>query len=408
MNRMNLRMTEATKWARLRGALPIAAAAAAIAACDTDVQNPGPVQDPILDQPESQPALVNGMGRALSEGLNWLSYTGAAVTREIHPAGSTGSFGITPRWQRGELAEDDRDLDTHWELASTARWLAEHGITRIEGTGPETPELHALAYLYAGYANRNLGQHYCEAVIDGEGLQPHTVFFTRAEAAFTMAAEIGTDELATAALAGRASVRASLGDWAGAGADAALVPDAFVYRLDYHDVGSDAQRNRIQWATASTPYRAHTQWNTVYEAYYEQTGDPRIQWRMTTEVGDAAIDCCGNVPWYPQEKYLTPGEDITLSSGSEMRLVEAEALLRNNDLAGAMAKINALRTAAGVPSVNAASITDGWTALKRERGIVLWLEGRRMGDLRRWLVEGTPGALDPLELPSGRDRKSVV
>ncbi|MGH7575937.1 MAG: RagB/SusD family nutrient uptake outer membrane protein, partial [Longimicrobiales bacterium] len=142
-------------------------------------------------------------------------------------------------------------------------------------------------------------------------------------------------------------------------------------------------------------------WNTVYEAYYEQTGDPRIQWRMTTEVGDAAIDCCGNVPWYPQEKYLTPGEDITLSSGAEMRLVEAEALLRNNDLAGAMAKINALRTAAGVPSVNAASITDGWTALKRERGIVLWLEGRRMGDLRRWLVEGTPGALDPLELPSG-------
>jgi len=53
------------------------------------------------------------------------------------------------------------------------------------------------------------------------------------------------------------------------------------------------------------------------------------------------------------------------------------------------------------PEVSAANETEAWALLKRERGIELWLEGRRLGDLRRWSESGTPGALDPLETPSG-------
>ncbi|MGH7447882.1 MAG: hypothetical protein ACRELT_10010, partial [Longimicrobiales bacterium] len=126
----------------------VAAGASFLLACTPDVQNPGPVQDDFLDEPEAQPALVNGMGRALSEAINWLAYTSAAVTREIHPSGSTGSFGITARWQRGELSRNDDDLDTHWEQAQQARWLAESGAARIEAE-PADQELVVLAYLYA-------------------------------------------------------------------------------------------------------------------------------------------------------------------------------------------------------------------------------------------------------------------
>jgi hypothetical protein len=369
-----------------------------LSACDTDVQNPGPVQDEFLDRPEAQIALVNGMGRALSEGINWLAYTGAAVTREVHPSGSTGSFGISAVWQRGELSSDDMDLDTHWEQAQQARWLAENGAARIEAD-PSDPQLLARAYLYAGYANRLLGETMCQAVIDGGPAEPYTVFLQRAESWFGRAVDTGTGDLRTAAMAGRASVLADLGQWTEAAALAAQIPIAFQYAIPYQNVGSDAQRNRIEWASHAEPYRAHTQWNTWYGEYYDATQDPRVPYRFTNEVGDAAIDCCGQVPWWPQQKHATPDAPITLSSGAEMRLIEAEHALIENDIPAAVALINSLRTAAGVPTVSATTAEEAWSALKRERGIVLWLEGRRMGDRRRWEEAGRPGAFHPLELP---------
>src|SRR5215207_3059384 len=106
------------------------------AACDTNVSNPGPVQDEFLDDRNAAAAMVNGAGRALSQGMNWVAYTGAAVTREVHPAGSTGSFGISNRWQNGELGADDSDLDSHWEQSQRARWVAEEALRRLETAGP--------------------------------------------------------------------------------------------------------------------------------------------------------------------------------------------------------------------------------------------------------------------------------
>ncbi|MGH7476283.1 MAG: RagB/SusD family nutrient uptake outer membrane protein [Longimicrobiales bacterium] len=372
-----------------------------VAGCDfLDVVNPGPVQEEFLQREEAQPALVSGMGRALSQAQNWLGYTGAAITREIHPSGSTGSFGITNRWQRGELSPDDDALDTHWEQAQRARWLAESGIAIIEEAGAQSPELLAQAELYAGYANRLLGEHMCEAVIDGGAAQPNRVYFERAKGWFDRAAQSGSAEIRTAAIAGRAAVNVFLDDWSAAVADAAQVTDpSFEYLMPYHDVGSDDQRNRIQWASAGQPYKAHTLWSTVYDEYFAQTNDPRVAFERRDDTGDAAIDCCGVVAFWPQLKYTDPGADIVLSSSAEMRLIEAENMLRNGDWQGALAKMNALRAAAGVAPWTAASEQEAWTHLKRERGIVLWLEGRRIGDMRRWQEDGTPGALHPLEQP---------
>jgi hypothetical protein len=96
----------------------------------------------------------------------------------------------------------------------------------------------------------------------------------------------------------------------------------------------------------------------------------------------------------------TSASPIRLSSGREMRLIEAEVKLRANDVAGAVTSMNLVRTNANAGSTVAASdATEAWRLLKRERGIELWLEARRLGDLRRWKAEGTPGALDPLEQP---------
>jgi hypothetical protein len=231
----------------------------------------------------------------------------------------------------------------------------------------------------------------------------------RGEAWFTTALEIGQNlnkqDIIHAAHAGRASVRLALGDWAGAATDAASVPTTFAFNMDYFDLDTD-QTNRIFWAGAGTPYKAHTVWRTVYQQYYTETRDPRVAWTDTGTDGDAAVMDLGRVPFYRQEKHFRRTSPIRLSSGREMRLIEAEVLLNNSDWAGALTIINDLREAIGVVPVTASNLEEGWARLKRERGIELWLEGRRMHDLRRWQIGNAPGALDPLELPGDASRLS--
>ena len=386
-----------------RSGLAVVATAVLLTACDVSVINPGRVQEDFLLKAEAQAAIVKGIGRAASEAQNWVGYTGAAITREIHPSGSTGSFGIQVEWQNGEL--DYETIDTHWNLSQRARWWGDDGIAKISEAGAEDPELLGQAYLWAGYAYRLLGENFCDAVIDGGPRQPRSVYYERAIARFDEARANGSLEVAMAATAARASVKAFLGDWTGAVADASTVPDDFVYHMPYHSTEGTTTHNRIQFASQAEPYKAHTQKFTKYEEYslsdHNPNGDPRVPFRVTDETGDAAVLCCGQVPWWPQTKYPDPGADIPLSKGTEMRLIEAEAMLVAGDWEAALIKINALREAAGAESAMATNALETWTALKRERGIVLWLEGRRLGDFFRWNRDNTPGERHPLERASG-------
>lgn len=392
--------------------------AAAFAACDTTVTNPGRYADEFLDVSTAHVAVVNGSARSLSDAINYVAYTSGAVTREIFPAGSTSSFGVSPRQQQGILAFDDEHITTPWTSAHRARFVAEQGYTRFEaerqasGEPFDSYEPGARAALWAGYANRLLGEAFCEVTFEGGPPVAADSALRRAEVWFTRALAIGQKrnqaEVINAALAGRASVRAHLGNWAGVVADAGGVPTTFKFAVEYADPATD-QYNRIFWAGASTPYRAHTVWRTPYEKYFTDTKDPRVAWGLhaTQKEGDAAVMDLGKVPFYQQRKYTARNSPITLSSGKEMRLLEAEAKLRTGDWQGAMTLINAVRAAATAPAVTASNAAEAWTRLKRERGIELWLEGRRIGDLRRWKKENTPGALDALELPGDVSKLSA-
>lgn len=390
---------------RFRGVGSVAVALTILGAgCDLSVTNPGPVQDKFLDNSAAHQALVNGAGRALGAALNYVAYTGAAVTREIHPAGSTAAFGITPLQQRGLL--DPLETNSHWSLAHRARWTAEDAVRRLERvTGDiSSSALAAQGLIWVGYANRLLGENMCEAVIDGGQAEPYTVYLQRAEAAFTTALEIagkiGSTDLQNAARAGRASVRADLGQWSGAVADATSVPKGFVYRMPYYTLPEDDTRNRIYYATNNHPYRAHTTWHTPFEDYYRNTHDPRTPWGTDARYpyGDAAVQGIGQVPWYFELKYTKDDSPINLSSEREMRLIVAEARLHEGNWQAAVTLMTQLRAELGLgPLGPAGSSAEAWTLLKRERGIELWLEGRRLGDLRRWDAEKAPGQLDPLE-----------
>ena len=54
-----------------------------LSSCNFDVTNPGPVQDEFLNDSDAFPAIVNGMGRNLSDALNFLAFHGSMVVREL-------------------------------------------------------------------------------------------------------------------------------------------------------------------------------------------------------------------------------------------------------------------------------------------------------------------------------------
>ena len=376
-----------------------------VVSCDTNVVNPGPIDSEFLNDPASQAAIMNGVGRALADAQNWLGYTSAAVAREIHPSGSTGSFGITPEMQRGQLSDDE--IDTHWANGHRARFLAVDGIARItalDAADLDVPNLAQL-YLWAGYNSRLMGDMFCESVIDGGSAGSSDVHLNNALGYFDLAESNGTGDVAIAAVAGRAAVHVSLGDWGSAIGDAGAITAGFSYVLPYFDIGDDTHSNRIYVAAKGEPYKAHTTLFTWVETYgLEATtmpgGDPRMSWRISGENGDAATGCCGVIAFNPMTKYDSDDSGIELSSYEEMQLILAENEIMNNGAAGltaGMIIINNLRSAAGMGSESASDQTEAMTWLKREHAIETWLEGRRLPAMRRWDANSTPGDLQLLE-----------
>ena len=375
-----------------------------LAGCDLAVINPGPMQDEFLNQVEAHEAVVQGMAMSLSPGLDRLIYIGSEAAMEYTQAGRLHGtkLPVVP----GQLTHQSIPAVT-WNWPQRARWIAEDGVRRIEASDPDASSSVNLAraLLYAGYTNRILGENMCEAVIDTGPVEPIGVHFERAEAYFTRAIEVGTtagdQQVQQAALAGRAAVRLFVGEYSAAASDATQVPESFVFEARYSSAEVD-QYNFIYHVNNGAPFRAHSVVDTYYDAYYLETGDPRVRWQNFPP-GEVIGGDFAWVPWFPQLKYTSESSSINLSSGREMRLVEAEAALRAGDWEGAMLLINGLRTSlvsdvTGEPLAEWESdnLEEAWTALKRERGVELWLEGRRLGDLRRWIDNDAPGDMEDM------------
>jgi hypothetical protein len=371
-----------------------------LAACDLHVTNPGPLADEQLDVPSAMPALVNGMAGDLSVALGNYVDRGALASGELT---HSGNFVTEAAFYRGIISPNDANAD--WANMQSARWVAEQGLERMKrvlGTAFETNADTPRAYLYGGFANRLLGENVCTAVIDLGAPQSDTVYFVRAESLFTRAYTIATalknTNVATAALAGRASVRAWQGNWTGAVADAAQVPATFRYDAVF---GTGTPRENLDIANQTVTRRETTVFGTVYAA---TRADPRTPWdTVKTTAGRVQTGQDGRTNFFRQTKYKTLADPVALAKGTEMLLLRAEAALLANDVAGAVTLINQERTASGLTALSPAPTTlaAAWPVLQAERGAVLWLEGRRLWDLRRWNVATGPAKNAFLD---GRDK----
>ena len=367
------------------------AGALALAACGDvlEVRNPGPIPDEDLNRPDAVQSLVNGMSLDLSRAFDPLTQGTAIMADELYHGGSYAAEGL---WNRGII--NPEDVNGVWGSTHRARWVAESGIERLktilgQQEFDRSPFV-ARAYVYAGIANRTLGELFCDAVIDGGPREAHTVHFTRAAGQFTEAIRIAgavtptavRDSLLRVAYGGRASVRAWQGKWAEAAQDAAQVPTAYVF-VAFYSLNRAIENNDVAFETQLTGGRReytvfNTQWANV-------TDDPRVPWVTTTANGQD-----GRTRFFRQMKYPNLDSDIPLVKGTEMLILRAEERLRAGDVAGAVQRINDVRTFPRLPAVAATTAAQAWPILQKERGATIWLESRRFWDLRRWNAEPAP------------------
>jgi starch-binding outer membrane protein, SusD/RagB family len=361
-------------------------AALLVAACDLSVSNPGPLADADLNAPSAMPALVTGMSADLSVASHSVARAVSLMSGELRHSGNYANEGW---WQLGTV--DGTHVDAQWANMHRARWVAETGIDRMKsvlGSDFATSPLAARAYVLAGFANRMLGENVCVAVIDGGPAGDHKLHFARAEQQFTealkVAQAINNTELINTARAGRASVLAWQGKWSEAVSDAALVPPAFRYDA-IMSINTTRERNELAYETINR--REYTVFGTQWA---DMVKDPRVPWdTVKTAAGAFQTGQDGRTRYYRQAKYKTLADNIPLTKGAEMLVLRAEAALRNNDVAGATTLINQQRAAYGLPAVEQpASVVAAWQLLQTERGAVVWLETRRLWDLRRWGADG--------------------
>ncbi len=365
-----------------------------LAACDIfETEAPGRIADENLDNLSAVSGLVVGMSYDLAQAMDGLleAWVPLAAGELFH--GGSYDWADVPS---GTILPED--VDGIWGTMHQARWVSEQGIERIRGILDETPgafensPLVARAYLLAGFANRTLGENVCETAIDGGGREPNSVHFERAVDQFTEAIQIGQaagdDDVVTAAYGGRASVRAWLGDWAGAVEDAMQVPVGFSY---VSRLSADGESNQLAYETHDR--FEYTVFNTEWA---DHPDDPRAPWIIVYNADNSvAVGANGSTPHYQQIKYTSTEDDVPLTTGTEMLVLRAEAALRSNDIAGAFLLLNEARAHYGMdPLTPPATLEEAWSILHVERGATTWLENRRLWDLRRWFAETGPAHHD--------------
>ncbi len=281
---------------------------------------------------------------------------------------------------------------------STARGSGDTVAAKLRGwTDAELPagvsrvKLIAQASTYSGYSIVLLGESMCSAAINlGPELTPAQLFAEakiRFDTAVVDATAANDQATLNLALLGRARTELNLGDLAGAGADAAKIPATFVANMGTDGVNVRRENfsfiaiNQNSWATVDPSFRGLT---------INGVADPRVAVTNTNRNGTAS----GTQMWTP-DKYTALTSPMAIARYAEAQLIVAESKLAANDLAGAVAAINIVRASrAGVPAYDGTGQTAAQikATIIEDRKRELFLEGHRLGDLRRYGLTFTPTA----------------
>jgi len=289
---------------------------------------------------------------------------------------------------------------------SVARATADTALARLEGWTDEEvanrQKLIGQVATYAGYSLVLLGEGMCSAAINlGPEIQPPALFdeavarFTKAIVAATAANDAATLNLAKL---GRARAELDLGgaqNLAAAAADAATIPATFVATTSPDAI--NARRQNIVFMSIS-----QSSFSTVDTAFRNvlvpggTTQDPRVAVVDLNRNGTAT----GSRLFIPVKDNAN-NAPVRLGSYAEAQLIVAENAAATGNLPGAVTAINNARARTpGLPPYvlpAGATAADVKAQIIEERRREFFLEGHRLGDLRRYDLPFLPASGTPYQ-----------
>ena len=301
---------------------------------------------------------------------------------------------------------------------SKARRSAEVAATNFRKLSPDTTLDSGLSEMLslAGFTYLMFAENYCNGVpvsnVDANGnlvfgspltnvqlLDTAINRFTQAlGAANALASASSKTQFASMAQVGLARAYLDLGQFATANAAAATVATSFSYAVT-HDLNTTRQNNGIFKGTFTFKRYGMADREGTNGFPYISVVDPRTPIYRPSGSGGLGFD--GATPQQDQLRYFDEKASVTVATGLEARLIQAEAALRAADTVGTYTILNALRAAppayilAGVPASPSTTPTpvapmaalpgtgSAVDNLFSERARWLWLTAHRLSDLRR-------------------------
>ncbi len=407
------------------------ALALALSSCSLDVFDPDIVSPDDVSDPASLPIAVAGAIGDLQFAVDDYALYSGLFTDEFILA---GTFPTRQEVDERRINFTNTTLNTElYELMHSSRFSADNLVASAQslvGDPDVDQDLVEFAIAngqYAGaYIRMLFAEMYCESIFGGNNeddpgfesapigpdarMQETISLFQAAQAS---AAATGLANLATAARVGEARARMFLGDYAGAAAVAATVDPDFVHMSEYSS-NTIAQYNEVYnftYADGNQVLRWTVGDGTLASRFNEAWPffNEWVALRLIEPNPDPVIwtSFDSSIPVKLQMIYPPPGplgtpqapptaqgqsSPISLATGYEADIIEAEAAYRAGDLAGAAALINA-RLATGdnphgkafQPVVFTGDFAADIAEIGRAYAAGTWLTGHRLGFVRRVL-----------------------
>jgi starch-binding outer membrane protein, SusD/RagB family len=351
----------------------------ALAGCNLDVTNPSVIDAAGFNPGADEPTL------ALSAQSNFfLGYQGVALYGGMI---SDEEWTAAIRLQTNNIASrnfvgtDDINVDFYAPLSIALASNINAATLFLKGDSAATDLNLATVQMNAGFTFEIMAETMCAAtVLEGPQISDAQMLdsaITRLTAAVTIATAAGASNsspLVAQLNVGLARAYLQNGQYANAAAAAALVPAGFVA-----NVVTTANSSTLL-TLANQIFLTMDEGQLVVPALYRDLQDPRVPSDSTT--------CTLTNPTLPcvlQLKYGGFAAPIRLASTLEAQFIAAEAQLHGSGNTGpALAVIGTERAVGGQgPYAGGTDTLSVLTELLNQRAREFWMEGKKLGDLRR-------------------------